>query len=84
MRGMDEHGLVRPDIVPEAGSAAAWETQRLDAGSADLAEFEVAIVGSERDRKPSVAGEELDIRRACRICRLTALIQRKLRIVKAA
>ena len=52
---MNKHRLVRPRIVPEAGPAPAWESQRLDPGRSDVAELKVAIVGRERDRKPAVA-----------------------------
>ena len=52
---MDEQRLVPPDIVPDAGLAPARETQRLEPGRADVAEFEVAIVRGKRDTKPAIA-----------------------------
>jgi hypothetical protein len=53
---MDEQRLVPPHIVPDAGLAPARETQWLDPGRADVAEFEVAIIRGKRDRKPVARG----------------------------
>ncbi|OCK53509.1 hypothetical protein LMTR3_27710 [Bradyrhizobium sp. LMTR 3] len=55
MGRMDQQWLIHPDIVPDAGLASAWETQRLDPGRVDVTEFEVAIVRGKRDRKPDFA-----------------------------
>ncbi|MCK1335507.1 hypothetical protein IVB38_05555 [Bradyrhizobium sp. 38] len=52
---MDEHRLVRPDVVPHARFALARKAQRLDADQADLAEFEATIIGGKRDRKLTIA-----------------------------
>jgi pseudoazurin len=52
---MNEHRLVRPDVVPHARFAPARKAQRLDADQADLAEFEATIIGGKRDRKPTIA-----------------------------
>jgi len=60
---MDEQRLVHPHIVPGAGRAPARETQRLDPGRADVAEFEVAIVRGKRDRKPVARGSTVHRRR---------------------
>jgi len=46
---MDEHRFV------DAGLSPARESQGLDAGHTDVAEFEIAIIRGKRDRRPAIA-----------------------------
>ena len=47
---MDQHRLVRPGIVPDAGLAPARKAKCLDAGQPQLADLEIAILGGKCNR----------------------------------
>jgi hypothetical protein len=74
-RWMDEQCIVHPDIVPDAGSALARETQHL--GRAGVTEFKVANILSKRDRKPVARGSVAHCRLFCRRSDRRILIWRK-------
>jgi hypothetical protein len=58
---MDEHGIVRRNIIPDVGFAPTRKVQRIDAAHAITAEFEVAFFGGKRDRKRAVARDRYSL-----------------------